>query len=74
MQVTAIYMGSEIAQGEGSSAQYAIEECMSNIENIYTVEHDIVSDIELMFTDTGNSNLPKYASLADYFYKPRQYF
>jgi len=74
MQVTAIYMGSEIAQGEGCSAQYAIEECISNIESIYTVEHDIVSDIELMFTDTGNSTLPKYASLADYFYQPRQYF
>lgn len=74
MQVTAIYNGSEIAYGEGDNSIYAIEECISNIESIYTIEYDVVSEIELLFNDVGNSGLPKYAKLSDYYYNPRQYF
>ena len=72
MQVTAIYEGSEIGFGVGDSYQYAIEECIDSIESMYI--ESALTDIELMFSDVGNSGLPKYAKLADYYYKARQYF
>jgi hypothetical protein len=72
MQVTAIYQGNEIAYGEGSSAAYAIEECIDSIDSMYI--ENALEDIELAFSDTGNSTLPKYAKLTDYYYKEREYF
>ena len=72
MQVTAIYQGSEIGYGEGSSAAYVIEECIDSIDSIHI--ENALNDIELVFSDMGNSTLPKYAKLTDYYYREREYF
>ena len=72
MQVTAIYQGSEIGYGLGDSSQYAIEECIDSIDSMYI--DNALDDIELVFSDTGNSTLPKYAKLTDYYYREREYF
>ena len=72
MQVTAIYQGSEIGFGQGDSSVYAIEECIDSIDSIYI--DNALNDIELLFSDTGNSTLPKYAKLTDYYFKAREYF
>ena len=72
MQVTAIYQGSEIGYGLGDSSQYAIEECIDSIDSMYI--DNALHEIELVFSDTGNSTLPKYARLTDYYYKAREYF
>ena len=72
MQVTAIYQGSEIGYGEGSSAVYAIEECLESIESIY-IDTDLAS-IELIFSDVGGSTYPKHAMATDFYYREREYF
>ena len=72
MQVTAIYQGSEIGYGEGQHYIYAVEECIDSIDSMYI--ENALEDIELVFSDTGNSTLPKYAKLTDYYYREREYF
>jgi len=71
MQVTAIYQGSEIAFGEGN-AVYAIEECISNIEQMYI--DAALDEIMLTFSDIGGSTYPKYMMLTEVYYRERQYF
>lgn len=73
MQVTAIINGWEIGFGLGNSSQYSIQECIDSIDSIY-LDEGVIGDIELMFSDTGSSTLPKYAKLTDYYYKEREYF
>jgi hypothetical protein len=73
MQVTATMNGWEIGYGEGESYIYAIEECMSSIESIY-LEEGVIGDIQLILNDSGNTTLPKYVMLTDYYYKQREYF
>jgi hypothetical protein len=36
-QVTAIFMGSEISYGEGESIDYAMEECIGSIPEIFSI-------------------------------------
>ena len=72
IQVTAIFNGSELSYGEGDSFQYAAEECMAGIDSMYTADFDTVRFIDLM--QVGNKNLPKYISMEQVFYAPRQYF
>ena len=71
MQVTAVYQGNEIACGEGNSV-YAIEECISNIEQMYIDE--ALDEIMLTFADIGGSTYPKWMMLTEVYYRPRQYF
>lgn len=71
VKVIAIYDGIEIGYGHGGMV-YAIEECIDSIDSIYV--DNVLNDIELLFSDTGNSTLPKYAKLTDYYYKEREYF
>ena len=72
MQVIAIYQGNEIAYGEGTSSAYAIEECISNIEQMYIDE--ALDEIMLTFADIGGSTYPKYMMLTEVYYRERQYF
>ena len=75
MQVIATYNGQEISCGEGDCYRYAIEECMAEIPEIFTTDADTVRDVQLQFIGaSAGACLPKYCSLADYFYEPRQYF
>ena len=71
IQVTAIFNGSELSYGEGDSFQYAAEECMTGIDSMYTADFDTVRFIDLM--QMGDKNLPKYISMEQVFYAPRQY-
>jgi hypothetical protein len=73
MQVTAIINGWEIGFGMGDGAAYAIEECIDSIDAAY-FDEGVIGEVELMFSDVGNSTMPKYAKLTDYCYAPRQYF
>ena len=73
MQVTAVINGWEIGFGEGTSATYAIEECMSSIESIY-LDDGVIGDVQLMFNDVGGSTYPKWAMLTEFFYRQREYF
>jgi len=72
IQVTAIFQGSELSYGEGETFQYAVEECMASIDALYTDNADIVRTIDLL--QVGDKNLPKYISMNEVFYAPRQYF
>ena len=72
IQVTAIFNGSELAYGEGDTFQYAAEECMAGIDSMYTADADTVRFIDLM--QLGDKNLPKYISMEQMFYAPRQYY
>lgn len=75
IQVTATYNGQEISSGYGDAYRYAIEECMSEIPEIFTADADTVRDVQLEFSGApAGAGLPKYCSLADYFYTDRQYF
>jgi hypothetical protein len=75
MQITATYNGEEISSGEGDGYRYAIEDCINNMPEIFTADADTVRDVQLEFIGApAGACLPKYCSLADYFYEPRQYF
>jgi hypothetical protein len=73
MNVTATMNGWEIGFGCGDSAQYAIEECINSIESIY-LDEGVIGDIELIFSDVGNSTYPKHSMLKEFYYRERQYF
>jgi len=47
-QVTAIFQGAEIGYGEGESLDYAIEECLTSIPEIFSYGAD-PSEIDLLF-------------------------
>ena len=75
IQVTATYNGQELSIGYGDGYRYAIEECMSEIPSMYTADADTIRDVQLEITGApAGANLPKYCSLADYFYTTRNYF
>ena len=75
IQVLATYHDQEISTGTGDGYRYAVEECMAEIPEIFTADADTVRDVQLQFIDApAGACLPKYCSLADYFYEPRQYF
>lgn len=75
IQVLATYNGQEISSGHGDAYRYAIEECMADIPEIFTSDADTVRDVQLEFIGApAGAGLPKYCSLADYFYTDRQYF
>ena len=73
MQVTAVVNGWEIGFGEGQHYVYAIEECIDSIESIY-LDDGVIGDVQLILNDSGNTTLPKYVMLTDYYYQQRQYF
>jgi len=73
MNVTATMNGWEIGFGSGTSAAYAIEECIDSIESIY-LEDGVIDGIELVFSDIGGSGYPKHSMLTDYYYRQREYF
>ena len=73
MNVTATMNGWEIGYGSGTSAVYAIEECIDSIESIY-LEQGVIEDIELVFSDIGGSGYPKHSMLTEHYYKQREYF
>jgi hypothetical protein len=75
IEVTAIYNGEEISSGEGDGYRYAIEDCINNMPEIFTADADTIHDVQLEFVDVNpGAGLPKYCSLADYFYQAREYF
>jgi len=75
IQVLATYHGQEISSGYGDGYRYAIEECMSEIPCMFTADADTIRDVQLEITGApAGANLPKYCSLADYFYTTRNYF
>lgn len=75
MQVIATYNGQEISNGEGDGYRYAIEDCINNMPEIFTADADTINDVQLEFVDApAGAGLPKYCSMADYFYQARQYF
>ena len=55
-QVTAIYQGSEIGYGEGEGIDYAIEECLESIPEIF---HVVKEEIELSILHP-NGKLSKF--------------
>jgi hypothetical protein len=71
IQVTAYYQGAEIGYGEGESLTYAVEECMSTIDTMYTEDYDTVRFIDL---GVNGHNSVKSLDLSTVFYEPRQYF
>ena len=73
MNVTATMNGWEIGFGSGTSAAYAIEECIDSIESIY-LEDGVIGGIELLFSDIGGSGYPKHSMLTEYYYRQREYF
>jgi hypothetical protein len=73
MNVTATINGWEIGFGSGTSAAYAIEECIDSIESIY-FEDGVIGGIELVFSDIGGSGYPKHSMLTEYYYRQREYF
>jgi hypothetical protein len=75
MQIIATYNGDEISSGEGQGYRYAIEDCIDNMPEIFTADAETICDVQLEFVGANpGACLPKYCSLADYFYEARQYF
>jgi len=75
INVTAIYSGSEIGFGQGDSLDYAIEECIDSMDDMYKNDWDISRFVNLQVTGQKPSSLiPKYIDLLDVIHKRKMYF
>jgi hypothetical protein len=75
INVTAIYSGSEIGFGQGDSLDYAIEECIDSMDDMYKNDWDISRFVDLQVTGQKSTSLiPKYIDLLDVIHKRKMYF